>query len=116
MSSPLGQPDSFLMLEATNGYTTIEVSEPQMQAYNALKNAAERIGHNNFLSFGPTKYNRKGDRIGGYYVTPEHAAIVEAMPKVLSGEVTPEAAITMLHEPDIMKQCALPGTIAGIEL
>lgn len=91
------------MPEATNGYETITVSDAQMSAYKALEKAAEQIGRNNFARLGPARFDRRGNRIGGYDVTPEHSAIVETMPRVLSGEVEPEAAMALLHQPDIMR-------------
>lgn len=82
-----------------------EVTGAIEQAYNALETAAERIGANNYKNgLYRVKRDRKGRVISGYTITAEHAAIVEAMPRVLSGELSPESAFAMLHEYDVLKQ------------
>jgi len=60
------------------------------QAYEALRQAAERIGQRNYQS-GVYVPGRKG-----YALTAEHDAIVKAMPQVLSGALSPESAMTLL--------------------
>jgi hypothetical protein len=82
------------MPEATNGYTTIEISEAQSMVYDALQTASYRIGSNNYKHRGKKRYQ----------ATVEHAEIVEAMSKVLNGEITPEEAMSLLHQHDTLKQ------------
>lgn len=66
------------------------------QAYNALRVAAERIGQNNYRS---GLYKKKG-----YRITQEHQDVLQAMSDVLSGKITPENAMALLHEYDVLKQ------------
>lgn len=73
-------------------------SESQLRTYRALQTAANRIGSNNYRA-GLYKPSRKG-----YSITAEHAAVVDAMPKVLSGELTPDQGMALLHDYDVMKQ------------
>ena len=71
-------------------------TERRTRAYRALQHAAEQIGRTN----RPTGvYSRRG-----YSITPEHRLIVEAMPAVLSGSLSINDAMALLHEPDVMRQ------------
>lgn len=75
------------------------------QAYNALCIASERMGRNNYRAgLYRVKRNRRGQVVQGYTITPEHAAVVAAMPRVLSGELSPNDAMAMLHEYETEKQ------------
>lgn len=82
----------------------LEVTSEQEQAYNALEKAAERIGQNNYRTMGPTKRDRKGNYKSGYYVTLEHKSVIDAMPKVLDGSMSPEQAMNLLYDPFVLKQ------------
>jgi len=84
------------MPHATNGHTTIEITELQSQVYDALNKAALRISANNYAQAKRT--HKK------YTVTAEHALLVETMPKVLSGETSPEDAMALLHNYDVLQQ------------
>lgn len=70
------------------------------QVYRALSTAADRIGANNYrlqrASFSGRKFR--------FHVTPEHREIVEAMPKLLSGAMSPDEAMALLWQYDTMKQ------------
>lgn len=79
-------------------------SDAQLRAYRALQKAGERIGLNNYRSGRYKIRYRHGVPIGGYTITPEHQEIVDAMPKVLSGEITPEEAMALLWQYDTMRQ------------
>jgi len=75
------------------------------QAHSALKIAAEKIGANNYASgIYKVKHNRRGLPIGGYSITAAHQEVIEAMPLVLSGEITPEEAMALLWRDDVMRQ------------
>jgi len=75
------------------------------QAYNALRIASERMGRNNFRAgLYSVRRDHRGRVTQGYSVTPEHAAVVDAMPRVLSGELSPSDAMAMLHEYNTEKQ------------
>jgi hypothetical protein len=76
----------------------------QKRAYHALRIAAERIGRNNYRSGLYRPLYRNGRLVRGYAITQEHRAVVEAMPKVLSGELDPDGAMALRHDSDVMKQ------------
>lgn len=80
----------------------VEITEEQSRVYNALRIAAERIGRNNYRS----GIYRPGNRYvrGGYTITDAHKAIIDAMPQVLDGRITPEQAMALLHTYDAMKE------------
>lgn len=82
---------------------TYEISDESLiaQAYRALQTAAGRIGRNNAADY--IKQNKK-NRGRGYRITAEHEEVVKAMPKVLSGEMTPEEAMGLINSYDILKQ------------
>lgn len=79
-------------------------SEEQLKTYYALYVAAERIGANNYRNglYRPRK-SRKSKPIP-YSITKEHQAIIDAMSEVLSGLMSPEAAMALLNEYDVQKQ------------
>jgi precorrin-3B methylase len=80
-------------------------SSLQKQAYNALEKAAERIGHNNYCQqFKDHIKKGRSKKTFRFTVTEEHKKIIDAMPKVLSGEILPEEAMAMLHEYDVKMQ------------
>lgn len=90
----------------------------RLQAYRALKTAAERMGKNGWeaerLRLKWTRYEacqgiRAYDKVAHKYYrrsiytpTEQHCEIVEAMPKVLSGEITPDEAMNLLFRGDIL--------------
>ncbi|MOA49437.1 hypothetical protein D3C78_1723180 [compost metagenome] len=80
-------------------------TKAQEQAYNALQAAADRMGRNNYNSqyTAHIKAGRSKNTFR-YSVTGEHALVVEYMPKVLSGEVTPEEAYALLWNYDVKNQ------------
>lgn len=80
----------------------------QIQVYNALKIAAERMGQ-----FGKDSYYKKHKLTGGFSLsygklhftpTQEHKDVVDAMPKVLSGAMSPEEGMALLHQYDVFQQ------------
>jgi len=75
------------------------------QVYRALKIAAERMGRNNYEAQlrAHLKVGRKKSTFR-FTVTKEHCEVVKTMPKVLSGEVSPEEAMALLHKYDVMMQ------------
>lgn len=93
--------------------TILPGDHPISMAHRALEHAAERIGRNNAASYlrsaafndlpGVQLSNRKAKR-GAYTITPEHRELVEALPALLSGKITPEEAMALLHGYDTMKQ------------
>jgi hypothetical protein len=74
----------------------------QLQAYEALRVAAERIWYNNWVSQGKPMPDHKGH--SWFHVTYEHKHTMELMPMVLSGKVSPEEAMAWLWDYDTMKQ------------
>lgn len=83
----------------------VQVTPAQDQTYKALEKAANRMGNNNYLEqkakWLKTHKNMKKFQ---FTVTAEHEMIVKAMPKVLSGELTPEEAMSLLWDYDVLKQ------------
>lgn len=88
-------------------------SHPIARAYRALQTAAERIGRNNCKSYtesaafnklpGIRRTNTQARR-GHYTITHEHEEIVNAMPALLAGTITPEEAMALLHGYGVMQQ------------
>lgn len=82
------------------------------QAYKALQTAAERIGANGYQAelerrkmtpYQALRWQLKHKR-SIYTPTGEHCAVVEAMSKVLGGEMSVEEAMGLLWQYDVMKQ------------
>jgi hypothetical protein len=69
------------------------LTSQQIHAYNALSVAAERIGRNT-----PRTSKRH------FTPTPAHIDVINAMRDVLSGKITPEEAMGVLWEYDVMKE------------
>jgi hypothetical protein len=88
----------------TNGTKIIEISEAQNRTYDALYKAAERIGSNNYKAglYGNGKF-KPGKPIS-YRITQAHQDIIDAMPKVLSGEMSCEEAMALINSYDANKQ------------
>lgn len=82
-----------------------EYTEHQLRAYKALQTAGNRIGNNNYLAQKAEWLKKhKSMKNFRFAVTEEHKEVVNAMPKVLSGEITPEQAMGLLWDYDVMKQ------------
>ena len=69
------------------------------RVYKALGKAAERMAENNYKSqlAAHLKKGRKKSTFK-FSVTPEHKEVVDAMPKVLSKEMTMDEAMSLLHQ------------------
>jgi hypothetical protein len=68
-------------------------------AYRALSVAAEKMGKSGYKAHTVSKYAKHP-----YTPSAEHAEIVKAMPALLSGQITPEEAMALLHQYDTLKQ------------
>jgi hypothetical protein len=89
------------MIERGNEMDEYEV---RLLAYRALAHAAEQTGRSNYRKGIYKPVYRKGKLVRGYTVTPEHAALVAAMPKVLSGAMSVDEAMAMVTSPAVMDQ------------
>jgi hypothetical protein len=69
------------------------------RAYKALRIAAERIGANNYRA---GLYNPR--QRGGYSITDAHKDAIEAMRDVLSGAMSPNDAMALLHRGDVLQE------------
>jgi hypothetical protein len=84
----------------------------QLQAYSALRKAAERMGANGYAAEMARRKMTPGqaadwvrrNKRSLYIPTGEHCAVIEAMGKVLSGEMDPEEAMNLLQQYDVQKQ------------
>lgn len=74
-------------------------NDPKARAYKALRIAAERIGANNYRA---GVYNPR--QRGGYSITDAHKDVIEAMRDVLSGAMSPNDAMALLHRSDVEQQ------------
>jgi 6-phosphogluconolactonase (cycloisomerase 2 family) len=73
------------------------------QAYMALQKAGERIGA---AEFGAGHYKvkrRQGKVIQGYSISPEHKQVIDALNDLGRFKITPEEAMNVLHEYDVIK-------------
>lgn len=68
-------------------------TEEQLRTYRALSHAAEQVGRENYRSMGKR-----------YHVTAEHRELIEAMPQVLSGELSINDAMWLVTSPAVMQQ------------
>lgn len=77
----------------------------QSRAYDALSAAGERIGQGNYQAqlAAHTKARRARSTFK-FHVSEAHAAVVAAMPRVLSGAITPEEAMGLLHTHDVLTE------------
>ena len=86
---------------------TLEPGSAKEQAYKALRTAAERIGANNYAR-GTYKIMRtyRGRRYEEHMgsITRAHQQIVDAMPALLADKITPEEAMALLWDHDVMEQ------------
>ena len=75
------------------------------QAYRALSIAAEKIGANNYArQIAAHRRAGRSPRTFRFTVTDAHARVVETMPAVLAGKITPEHAMAVLHEYDVLNE------------
>lgn len=82
----------------------MKYEEARILAYHALQAAATRIGLNNCRAGLYRGTYRKGKLVKGYSITGEHQELVDAMPKVLNGELSVEDAMCLLWQYDTFKQ------------
>lgn len=95
----------------------MKYTSQQLQAYNALRIAAERMGANGYAaevrkiqkrnprwSLTDILNHQTRTKRSIYTPTGEHCAVIESMSKVLSGEIDPEEAMALLNQYDVMKQ------------
>lgn len=87
------------VINPDNTETFYDDSAPISQAYRALATAAERMGRNNAKSYIASaamnqlpgvRYGNKAARRGAYTITQAHEEIVNAMPALLAGKITPK--------------------------
>lgn len=81
----------------------------KQQAYNALSKAAENIGRNNNMQMWQqaTSVQRKAALFGKksvYQPTPEHLQVIRAMRQLQTNEISPDEAMNLLWQQDILKQ------------
>ncbi len=80
-------------------------AENVKQVYRALSQAAARIGQNNYRrGLYHVKKDRRGRLIEGYSITPAHERVIKAMSALLDGHITPDEAMAILWEPDVMQE------------
>lgn len=80
------------------------VSNAADRVYVALRKAAERIGMRNYRAGLYKVERRRGKVVRGYSITEAHKAVIDAMPKVCGGKITPEEAMSILREHDVMRE------------
>lgn len=82
----------------------IELPADIVRTYNALHTAAQRINENVtkalYKKYGDLNRVRMAGKLPLYTPTQSHRDIVDAMPKVLDGRMTPEEAMGLLWEYD----------------
>lgn len=83
----------------------LQVDEATDRAYNALANAANQIQQRVTKAL----YEENGDlgryeRSAPYYPTPEHRDIVDAMPKLLAGQIDVETAMAIVGSYEAVEQ------------
>lgn len=71
----------------------------ELQAYNALRVEAERIGAAEFASgrYVPER-DARGRVMRGYEITPQHRRVIAALPMVLDGSMPIDEAMAVLLE------------------
>ena len=84
---------------------TEQAPDAPLRAYRALSVAADRIGANGY-SRGLRAHLKAGRKTSTYRYAPTdaHLLIVEAMPRVLAGEITPDEAMSYLHNYDVLNE------------
>lgn len=79
-----------------------------LDAYKALSVAADRIGVRNYAAgHGCHTKTMRGARVKVYVPTAAHRLVVDAMPAVLSGDITPSDAMGLLWTWDVMTERGL---------
>jgi len=68
-------------------------------AHRALSVAADKMGKSGYRAHLASKYAKRP-----YAPSAEHEEIMAAMPLLLSGLITPEEAMALLHQYDTLKQ------------
>ncbi len=79
--------------------TEISDDSRTARAYRALAIAAESMGRNGYRSYVASKRPKLPFR-----PSQAHTEIMEAMPLLLAGTITPEEAMSLLHGYDVMKE------------
>jgi hypothetical protein len=81
------------------------VSPAATQAYRALMFAAERIGRANYQAgLYRVRRDRRGRVTTGYSITETHQRVINTSSQVCGGRITPEEAMAVLHEYDVLKE------------
>ena len=84
----------------------------KLRTYRALSHAAERIGWNGYvnavnaagLTFAQAERRQMRTKRGLYAPTEAHRDVLEAMPLVLSGELSANDAMALLHRGDVLNE------------
>jgi NADH:ubiquinone oxidoreductase subunit D len=87
------------------GSAQVEANDPRVRAHDALAHAASRMGVSN--ARGQLAAHLKSGRSKStfrFHVTDAHAEVVAAMPAVLAGNMTPEAAMGLLHDYNVLSE------------
>lgn len=80
-------------------------TDTQSAVYDALAVAAERIGRGNYKAQIAVHLKARRTRASfRFFVSEAHAAVVAAMPRVLSGDLTPDEGMGLLHEYNIEQE------------
>ena len=93
-------------LEEVNGQLSCKEEPSQRdQVLSALSKAAERIGLSAYRAgHYKVKRNRKGKVVQGYTLTEAHKRVVDTIDDLSRNRITPEEAMAVLHEYDVMKE------------
>lgn len=79
-----------------------------LDAYRALFVAADRIGARNYATGnGCHTKTVRGAKVKVYVPTAAHRSVVDAMPAVLAGGITPSDAMSLLWTWDVMTERGL---------
>jgi hypothetical protein len=72
-------------------------------AWLALQRAAERIALSEYLAGHYKVQRRRGKVVRGYTLSEAHRTVLAAMNALGRDEITPEEAMAVLHEYDVLK-------------
>lgn len=76
-----------------------------LAAFRALSIAAERIAAGNYRAqLDAHRHSGRSAHTFRFAVSAAHRAVVDAMPAVLAGTMTPHAAMDLLHRSDILAE------------
>ena len=92
-------------IRTKHGWEEWAANDPRVRAYDALYTAAQRMGWGNYKA--QLAVHVKAGRAKStfrFYVTDEHANVTKAMPDVLEGVISPEEAMALLNEYDVVAQ------------